>query len=443
MNVEAIRCPACGGSLNISLRQELVTCPYCGSTIKIQMKNNEERGKIIDKATGLYIGDVNLPPEFEVIGMLMPNASSNVYPLAANVAAYDKKGNVLSWMIGEGFCDDSKCPMLRGPYSAQVNQVSRMKFKNFMEIRQYVDNYAKNYAQTSKASGLRFIEERTMPLYSPFDRAAALENFKRRIAFEAQCSGMTPDITGWYLEGSCRVYGMKVQETEFFFAITTVLEGVKYKIPDMGMGGMDLLGGLFGNLFNAGNKAPQAGVTPGAFNDMPHNSVIEWRSNGIFMIQSLPSEFEAAFKGAYTDFISTFCLSQSFKDKEFSMQEQIRQAVNQTTQNQLNQMNRQFQVSQQIHREQQAAFDAANQAWWDRSNAHHASFMASSRQQFNNSSPDFSEAIRGVNTYVRPDGREVEVSVAYDRAYTNASGDVLGSNSAFEPGGSWQEMRRK
>lgn len=55
----------------------------------------------------------------------------------------------------------------------------------------------------------------------------------------------------------------------------------------------------------------------------------------------------------------------------------------------------------------------------------------------------YSEAVRGINTYVRPDGTEVEVSVAYDRAYTNSQGDTLGSQSAFEPGGNWTEMNRK
>ena len=109
-------------------------------------------------------------------------------------------------------------------------------------------------------------------------------------------------------------------------------------------------------------------------------------------------------------------------------------------------MNRQFQSWQQIHATQQAAFDSYNRSWWERTNASDAarrsayqSKMASEQRM----SDRYSEAVRGVNTYVRLDGTEVEVSVAYDRAYTNNSGDTLGSNSAFEPSGNWTEMRHK
>ena len=47
---------------------------------------------------------------------------------------------------------------------------------------------------------------------------------------------------------------------------------------------------------------------------------------------------------------------------------------------------------------------------------------------------DFSEAIRGVNTYRTTDGREVEIDVAADRAWENQAGDVIGTGGAFEPG---------
>ena len=70
--------------------------------------------------------------------------------------------------------------------------------------------------------------------------------------------------------------------------------------------------------------------------------------------------------------------------------------------------------------------------------------MSSGSSSSSYSSADkFSEAMRGVNTYVREDGSEVEVSVAYDHAYTNNLNDTFATNSSFEPGGNWTEMHKK
>lgn len=55
----------------------------------------------------------------------------------------------------------------------------------------------------------------------------------------------------------------------------------------------------------------------------------------------------------------------------------------------------------------------------------------------------FSDAMRGVNTWVRPDGTEVETSTASDRAWTNAAGDVVGGSGGFDPGAGWTELRQR
>lgn len=55
----------------------------------------------------------------------------------------------------------------------------------------------------------------------------------------------------------------------------------------------------------------------------------------------------------------------------------------------------------------------------------------------------FSDAMRGVNTWVRPDGTEVETSTASDRAWTNAAGDVVGGSGGFDPGAGWTELHQR
>lgn len=107
----------------------------------------------------------------------------------------------------------------------------------------------------------------------------------------------------------------------------------------------------------------------------------------------------------------------------------------------------QFQAQQAAHRQQQAAFDSYNQAWQARSDAHHQQFRAATNAQFatpapGSAAPDYSEAIRGVNTYTTSDGREVEVSVQADRAWENQSGDVIGTSGGFDPGADWTQLPR-
>ena len=55
----------------------------------------------------------------------------------------------------------------------------------------------------------------------------------------------------------------------------------------------------------------------------------------------------------------------------------------------------------------------------------------------------FSDAMRGVNTWVRPDGTEVETSMASGRAWTNAAGDVVGGSGGFDPGAGWTELHQR
>lgn len=100
-------------------------------------------------------------------------------------------------------------------------------------------------------------------------------------------------------------------------------------------------------------------------------------------------------------------------------------------------------------RERNAAFQSYNDAWSARSDARHASFRAASNARFSGSpsgggrAGDFSEAIRGVNTFVTSDGREVELSVASDVAYENKAGDVVGGGHGFDPGADWTQIPRR
>lgn len=104
-----------------------------------------------------------------------------------------------------------------------------------------------------------------------------------------------------------------------------------------------------------------------------------------------------------------------------------------------------FAAMRQAVNTQRQAFDDYQRAAQARSDAQWAADRARSGHAASDSTwtDGFSDAMRGVNTWVRPDGTEVETSTASNRAWTNAAGDVVGGGGGFDPGADWTELHQK
>lgn len=466
MNAELIKCPACAAPLTLTGTEEVIRCGYCGHSIRIKQRNVNPDGSlpIKDNRTGIPIASVRLPFGYKTNGALVPQPTNISYPLGIWALANNDKGISLTYYNGESFTDRSHCPMLSSSYTQGMDAVSKTEYRDFMEAESYADNYVINYAKQMNATDLRYTGEREMPIRGGFDRQTAVDQFISQVRAEKEYSGSSALIDlGLYLKGVCRTYSMSIGGAPCSLAIMTVLRGWKSQLPNTGFG-MSGMGGLFGgmlginpNLNNsmfgnsilgrifAKNEQPRNAepqqTSSDRFSDMPQNSFIDWGSDGVFMLLAPSGGFEEAFQSEFMDFCSDFRIDDGLKVRIFDMQAEIRRNIARFTQQRIDTMNRQFQTWQQLNAAQQAAYDANNKAWWDRTNA--ADAARRSNYSSGSGADKFSEAMRGVNTYIRPDGTEVEVSVDYDRAYTNASNDTLGSKSAFEPGGNWTEMHRK
>ena len=109
---------------------------------------------------------------------------------------------------------------------------------------------------------------------------------------------------------------------------------------------------------------------------------------------------------------------------------------------------RDFEAHQDLMRQQQASFDAYNKAWHARSDSMHNSFRSTSaaaQSSEDRISDMVSEGIRGVNTYIRPDGTEVEYSVVNEAAFanTNDSRDTFATQDKAFESCNWVEMKKK
>lgn len=447
MGVEVIRCPACGASIDYDGKSEFIKCGHCGNTLRLTFKSKPAQPSVLkfrDKALNIPLASCELPDNIYsvCVSSLAPAAARYEYPMPMNCSVANKLGTAFTFFTGESYTDDTKSPMLSGPYATEVNRISKTAFKPFMDAEKYANYYINLIIQGAKMTNAYIIENRPFPA-AGFNRQEALNGFIRLCDFEAQRQG-NGQFQGrmHYLQESCKVYEVDAGQVRMRIVVAFILRAQRYQIPAQYAMANMFGGGLFGQR----RAATSNGAAPGTFGDIPNNGVITWSSNGVFTMMCIKERFDTDYKD-FEKFVSTFRIDPYITQESYNMQSQMIRDVAVYTQQNIAQQQANFQAMQQANRTLQEAYDSANQAWWNRSNAHHAQVMSSSASTFGESSSDRisrmqSEAIRGVNTYVREDGTQVEVSVDYDHAYSNNLGDTLATNSNFEPGGNWQSMNR-
>lgn len=175
------------------------------------------------------------------------------------------------------------------------------------------------------------------------------------------------------------------------------------------------------------------------------SGTILWSVEAIATFAAPAADFDTQLKAAFIPLVSSLEPHPDIERLAKAVIQQEAAQIQAATQSQLARNQAAFQAQQAAHRQMQASFDSYNQAWKTRSDAQYQQFRTQTNAQFatdDTASPDFSEAICGVNTYLTSDGREAEVSVQADRAYENQAGDVIGTAGSFEPGADWTEINR-
>ena len=182
------------------------------------------------------------------------------------------------------------------------------------------------------------------------------------------------------------------------------------------------------------------------YSEYVKNGTIYWGVPLVATLAAPADDFDGQFEKAFMPLLSAVRIHPDVESLSMQVARQESMQIQQVTQSQLARNEAAFQAQQAAHRQTQAAYDSYNRSIAAASDARHQQFRAATNAQFNmpsgGGSADFSEAIRGVNTYVTSDGREVELSVHADRAYENQAGDVIGTSSAFGPGADWSEIPR-
>lgn len=217
------------------------------------------------------------------------------------------------------------------------------------------------------------------------------------------------------------------------------------------------LGGLFGNKkkqrqSQEAQRHPTtlAAGTPWSipdYNEYVQNGTVYWDVCGFSSLAAPARKFEEVLNTAFVPLVRSYDIHPDIINIANADARQEAMMIQQATNRQINAMNMQTQATLAAARQASAASTARTEAYLRQSDAHHQAFRERTNAQFNTSyggysAPDYSEAIRGVNTFMTSDGREVELDVSADRAYENQAGDVIGGSGGFDPGADWTEIPR-
>ena len=184
----------------------------------------------------------------------------------------------------------------------------------------------------------------------------------------------------------------------------------------------------------------------GNMNHPGQGEVLEWQSTPIFVLVTTKDNYKNLYKKAYQQVCSSFRFSEEV-EREYqqltAQYEQEAQAMyNEQAAAQKAHGDALIQMGQQRMQANYAYIDSMRA----RSNAQYESNRASynSRMAAQDRMRDArTEATLGVNTYIKPDGKEVQVPVSADTAWINGKGEIVGGSVGFDPGSGWTKLERK
>lgn len=340
-------------------------------------------------------------------------------------------------------------------YGSAIAGVDRTNYADMPNPQRIADNYAIDIVRQSNATDLYCTQTVTS-----FDLPARQQNALKCFMDAGANVGNTM-IKDPFASEFIRIYEFKLDGALQNMAVyvrtyaAKDASGVENLNP---MGLMFNAGSALGNLFSGkkrqrtAQQAQQPAAQAGnpwslpAYESYVASGTIYWDVCGFAALMAPRSRFEQILNTAFMPLVRTYDIHPDMINLANADARQEATQIQAATNQQINAMNMQTQATLAAARQASAASSAQVDAYLRQSDAHHQAFRERTNAQFNTgagtSSPDYSEAIRGVNTFMTSDGREVELDVSADRAYENQAGDVIGGSGGFDPGADWTEIPR-
>lgn len=439
-----------------------------------------------DGATGRALARLAVPVGWSVVGRL-ERADSFERPISVRLRAEGPDGSSVDFNSGERYCRLGAGAKGMNVMAAMYGLTSSMQTspdRAFEDIEDYLDKEVAAFARRAGGAA-RFVGTVAYP--GDFDEAAGKALVEREAINDFAIQGARVKCSRLWARAAARLYELSLPDgSSRSVCAAGIVDGYVVGVPagaatgSMAIAASELvqavapqakasgfldamvdsgiLGGIVGRKLKerrvATPSAPCSTVLPSSevaapaqegFGKVGAGEVLIWGPRNVTVLccpgQALEEHLRSTLPAMLRSFTPNPALAQEADAirNNAVIQEQQQAAMAQQRQQ------ARFAAMRQAVNTQRQAFDDYQRAAQARSDAQWAADRARSGHAASDSTwtDGFSDAMRGVNTWVRPDGTEVETSTASNRAWTNAAGDVVGGGGGFDPGAGWTELHQR
>lgn len=484
MKIKAYTCPSCGAPLDVNYDTTFTFCPHCGCKIHISYEGeavpkNPDLRQFTASDTGVPLASAVVPPDYTLKGVLHTQWQSDLVPFTATIQAVSPDHSTVLMSSSREVFEDYLNPMQKR-IIASVPGAIKTGLRDFMEPEAYLQQYAQQVLQTPVTP----VAKAALP--SLFGKNLPGERNSLLSYFQSHCININVriEVANLVCDGILMKFSAQLGNRNVVVLAGADWQGVEYFDANRGFaavmnpfsnplsnpfssgGGEEpknfgqwfLQGGLVGQMQRkrraAAQQAQQAQPQQRKQSSGPiplghakeygkHVDVIQWGSKRRYLMLA-PVEKEQEATEAFLRFVGSLTPDPALTKQESALVEQMFQTrvmeaqgyAAQAQQMRMQAMQRQMEVSRQIARDS-AEISAGIMDSWEKRSASQSRMSA-----------NYSEAVRGVNTYTTPSGRTVECSVTADHVYQNRYGDTIGvSGNAVDPDVAakldWTELKRK
>ena len=398
--------------------------------------------RFADNKTGVILAKAVVPESFTPEGNLYEVWQSDLVPFtAAFQAASPDRSILLSTTSGEMYAWYLN-PLLRS-FAAQTPNVIKTSFREFIEPDEYLHQYAE------RMTGIPLIPTARAKLPSAYGND--IEGERQRLLQYVESHMINISVRETVSTCYCDAFLYRYEGVSGGRKIV-VFAGCDYKGVEsydanggpagIGLLSMGMQGGLLGKMMqgNKGKASAKAGGNRGRYNpqvsptgvgagSIPFGhgkeygkqvDLISWGSERLYFAAA-PIEAERAATAAFLRFVGSIApdpalwkqRSLLIEQKHQSRILEAQQLNNQAVQMQIQAQQRQRELARQLQANSEEISRGIMDSWEKRSTSQ------------SRISSNWSQAIRGVDTYSTPSGRTVEASVSADHVYQNRYGDTI------------------
>ena len=495
MELKALVCPQCGGQLNLTEMREFVYCPHCGNQIYLDIGGNKSKGREFKTPEGILVGKAELPEDYKTEAVIQQGWLSETVPQVSYMRAVSGDERQVIVSASKETLFDIRSKIMQG----MLGLIQTHTKNGYVKFIEEVD-YCKRWAE--QITGVELVPTAQTVLHSalgdnPGLAASQLQSElgtyfsylgEQYPVVNSEAHSRLFRFTGVYngqnvvVLAGCDWNGAELGGNQIMSNISGALKNIMDNNPELKksvgdfkstfsdvMSGREKMtmsdwmhGGILGvmkrNKQKQANEVqspepqaePQKQLNPDGSIPFGHSqefgkavSFIVFGSQRRYATM-FPAEDEEKATKIFMEFVKTLESDSMLAQRENEMvQQKIRQVMQEAANNQamaqqmqMRTLQMQQQTSQMIARNSAQTSAGIMDSWEKR--------QASQSRISNN----YSEAIRGVNTYTTPTGANVEVGVVADHAYQNQYGDIIGV-SGNAPDNStlndlnWTELTKK